>query len=83
LYFVSPANELMVVAIDTSGRAIDFAPPKRLFQVPFRQVPIQRNVFDVTADGSRFLVNTVVDAGAAGSIHWVLNWWSDLPGAVR
>jgi Tol biopolymer transport system component len=83
LYFVSPSNELMMVAIDGTAAAFDFVPPKRLFQVPFRQVPIQRNVFDVTGNGSRFLVNTVVDGGAAGSIQWVLNWTADLPDAAR
>jgi Tol biopolymer transport system component/predicted Ser/Thr protein kinase len=77
LYYVSPGNEVMAVEIDTTRDSVDFGVPRGLFQVPFREAPIQRNVFDVTADGQRFLVNA--SAGArAGSITWVLNWHEEL-----
>jgi hypothetical protein len=82
LYYVSPANEVMSVETDTTRDSFDFGAPRALFQVPFREAPIQRNVFDVTADGQRFLVN--VNAGSrAGSIAWVLNWIADLNAAQR
>jgi hypothetical protein len=67
----------MAVEIDTTRDSVDFGVPRGLFQVTFREAPIQRNVFDVTADGQRFLVNA--SAGArAGSITWVLNWHEEL-----
>ena len=46
LYYVSPANEVMAVDIDMTRDAIDFGVARALFQVPFREAPIQRNVFD-------------------------------------
>ncbi len=84
LYYLSPANEVMAVDISTAGDAVDFGVPHALFQVPFRESPVQRNVFDVTADGQRFLVNTLVEGSRSGSITWVLNWAADLvPGTAR
>ena len=38
----------------------------------------QRNVFDVTADGARFLVNTLADGEGSVPITWVLNWTAEL-----
>ena len=47
--------------------------PHPLFQVSFRRTPAQRNVFDVTADGQRFLVNALVEGAHSAPITWVLN----------
>lgn len=33
-----------------------------------------RSFYDVSADGQRFLVNTVVDEGTSGPITLVVNW---------
>jgi len=52
--------------------------PQPLFQVPFRLASFQRNVFDVTADGQRFLVNTLVEGALSAPITWVLNWTAEL-----
>ncbi len=52
--------------------------PHALFQVSFRRTPTQRNVFDVTADGQRFLVNTLVEGTRSAPITWVLNWPAEL-----
>jgi hypothetical protein len=54
--------------------------PQLLFQVPFRRQALpQRNVFDVTPDGQRFLVNTTLEGDDPGSqINWVLNWAAEL-----
>ena len=68
----------MAVDIDASGDAPIVGMPHQLFQVPFRQTPVQRNVFDVSADGERFLVNTLVEAALSAPITWVLNWTAEL-----
>ncbi len=52
--------------------------PHPLFQVSFRRTPTQRNVFDVTADGQRFLVSTRVQGALSVPITWVLNWTAEL-----
>ncbi len=77
LYYVTPDDQLMVVDIDATGDVPIVGIPQPLFQVPFRR-GTQRNVFDVTADGQRFLVNTLVAGGGAAPITWVLNWAAQL-----
>ena len=78
VYYVSPDNELMAVDVDAGGDAPTMGIPHALFQVPFRRIPIQRNPFDVTADGERFLVNTLVEGALYAPITWVLNWAAEL-----
>ena len=68
----------MAVDIDGSGDAPIVGIPHPLFQVPFRRTPNPRNVFDVTADGQRFLVNTLVEGALSAPITWVLNWTAEL-----
>ena len=71
-------NELMAVDIDVAGDAPTVGIPHVLFQAPFRQSPPQRNSYDVTADGQRFLVNTLVEGALSAPITWVLNWTAEL-----
>ena len=78
LYYVTDGTQLMAVDIDAAGDAPIIGIPRPLFQVPFRQTPAPRNVFDVTPDGQRFLVNTVVEGAGAAPITWVLNWTAEL-----
>ena len=78
LYYLSLDNELMAVDIDAAGDAPTVGIPHVLFQAPFRQSPPQRNSYDVTADGQRFLVNTLVEGALSAPITWVLNWAAEL-----
>ncbi|MDP7690334.1 MAG: DegT/DnrJ/EryC1/StrS family aminotransferase [Vicinamibacterales bacterium] len=79
LYWTTENNQLMAVDIDVTGDApIVIGTPQQLFEAPFRQTPIQRNVFDVSADGERFLVNTLVEGALSAPITWVLNWPAEL-----
>ena len=77
LYYITPDDQLMVVDIDATGDVPIVGIPQPLFQVPFRRAT-QRNVFDVTADGQRFLVNTLVEGARTAPITWVLNWAEQL-----
>ena len=43
-----------------------------------QRTPTPRNVFDVTADGQRFLVSTRVEGALSASITWVLNRAAEL-----
>ena len=78
LYYLSLDNELMAVDIDVTGDAPTVGIPHVLFQAAFRQNPPQRNSYDVTADGQRFLVNTVVEGALSTPITWVINWTAEL-----
>ena len=51
--------------------------PQRLFHLASDQTYMQRNPFDVTADGQRFLVNALVEESLS-TITWVLNWTAEL-----
>ena len=80
LYYVSLDGELMAVDVEAVGDTLERGTiPQPLFPLSSRiPDPDPRNVFDVTADGQRFLVNTLVEGPGSTSITWVLNWTADL-----
>jgi Tol biopolymer transport system component len=58
LYFLSSERELMAAAVDPRGTDLGAGAPQRLFEIRFPYG--QYHAFDVTADGQKFLVNTLV-----------------------
>jgi Tol biopolymer transport system component len=58
LYFLSSDRSIMASTVNVSGSTIDVGVPQPLFDVRFPWG--QYHAFDVTADGQRFLVNTLV-----------------------
>jgi hypothetical protein len=77
LYFTSDGNLMSVdVALIPSFRA---GIPKALFRVPIfgGGGTLGQNRWDLTADGQRFLINTIGSGGAA-PITVVLNWQAGL-----
>ena len=68
----------MAVDIEAAGDTPVVGIPQPLFQVPFSRSSFPRNVFDVTTDGQRFLVNTFVEGALGAPITWVLNWTAEL-----
>jgi len=78
LYF-APDNRLMSVEVSTTGVSFQAGVPKPLFKAP---APVLLGVvigdnWDVTADGQRFLVNTIEDSNLQ-PITVVLNWQAGL-----
>ncbi|MCI0606303.1 protein kinase [bacterium] len=77
LFYISLDGKMMSVAIKP-GDNFEASPPVPLFSTnlgvldPDFYGGSQR--YDVTADGSRFLVNTVVVAGTPPSMHIITNW---------
>jgi len=66
-----------VTAVDVSTEAPTFAhgTPKALLDTPIlRSEDHPGEQYAVTADGQRFLVNTLADAGASAPISVVFNW---------
>jgi Tol biopolymer transport system component len=56
IFYIDLDNRLTAVTIDDSGPNIDIGTPRPLFRVRLRA---NTRAFEVNADGSRFLVNTV------------------------
>ena len=72
LYYVDPDNMLMAAAVNGDGASVEVGAARPLF----RAVPGgPRYFYDATADGQRFLVNTLSQvSGATQSVTVVVNW---------
>ena len=58
LFYLSPTRRIMAVDVDGRGAELEAAAPRPLFEI---RLPYgQYHAFDVTADGQKFLVNTLV-----------------------
>jgi eukaryotic-like serine/threonine-protein kinase len=80
LFYMAPDQKLMAVAIKTSP-AFEADSPNPLFQVHVdmsQGIDGIRNHYDVTGDGQRFLVNTVVEEPPSAVITVILNWTAAL-----
>ena len=76
LYYL--ARDGTMVAVRVNGQGTDFAVEgeRRLFAT--RVNTAGRSPYDVSADGQRFLVNTIVEAVAPSPITLVVNWGAAL-----
>ncbi len=81
LFYVAPDGKLMAVAIRTHASKVHFeaSQPQPLFQTSIpSNIPLRQSFFyDVTADGRRFLVNTV-QGGLNQAINVWVNWQAGL-----
>jgi eukaryotic-like serine/threonine-protein kinase len=77
LFYISPDKKIMSVTINDSP---NFEPsvPKALFQTQIVSNIESRNHYVVTADGQRFLVNTLQKEIATAPINVVVNWSATL-----
>ena len=78
LFFVAPDGSLMSAAI-TPGPKFDFTAPRVLFKTGLTDPAIQR--FVATADGNRFLFNTLPEGDRAATtttLQVMLNWTNGL-----
>jgi Tol biopolymer transport system component len=77
LFYISPDRQLMTVTIRTGSDSshCEIGVPTPLFQTGIRYSFVSRFFFyDVTADGQRFLINTVPEAGTLSAVTVVVNW---------
>ncbi|MGH9717485.1 MAG: protein kinase domain-containing protein, partial [Candidatus Acidiferrales bacterium] len=72
LFFLTMGNRLMEADLTMKGDSLQVKSIEPLFQMslPTTNAPL----FDVTRDGSRFIVATSADPAASGSITLLLNW---------
>jgi len=72
LFFLDLSGKMMAVEVPTSGEKFDPGAPKALFDTR-----MAGNGYDVSKDG-RFLIPTLVGAGANQSMMVVVNWTAGL-----
>jgi hypothetical protein len=76
LYYIARDGKLMAAAVNGQGQEFEVSGVRPLFEV--RTNAGGRYPFDVSADGQRFLVNTIIEATAQPPITLVVNWASAL-----
>jgi Tol biopolymer transport system component len=79
LFYISADGKLTAVPVTTDGATFSAGTPHPLFnvEVPEPNPPFPTD-YAVTADGQRFLVNTIVDQPTRPALTVILNWTADL-----
>jgi len=78
LFFIAPDRKLMAVDVKLEGSLFEAGVPKVLFQTNVPSYPNPRNVYDVSADGQRFILVTPPEETSSTPITVVANWTTDL-----
>ena len=78
LYFLSMGNRLIEADLEINGKSVQVKSLHRLFQLSLPTFTAPS--FDVTPDGSRFVVITSVDPTASRSIGLLQDWKAKLEG---
>lgn len=75
IFYMSPNNMLMAAAVNGQGSGFEVGTVTSLFQTCARRGAFSMYyAYDVSADGQRFLVNSVVGEPASAPITLVVNW---------
>jgi Tol biopolymer transport system component len=79
LFYISADGKLTEVPVTTDGPTFSAGTPHVLFDVEIPEPnPPYPTDYAVTADGQRFLVNTVVDQSTRPALTVILNWTAAL-----
>ena len=79
LFYISVDGKLTAVPVTTDGAIFSAGTPQALFDVEIPEAnPPYPTDYVVTADGQRFLVNTLVDQPTRPALTVILNWAADL-----
>jgi len=74
IYYLGPDRKLMAVEVKATATTFETGRPRELFQTRVVTAPPFSHTYDVTADGQRFLMNTVLEAEGPPPITVVMNW---------
>jgi len=72
ILYVNAERTMMSVPVNGAGARFEAGTPSPLFQVD--HVPSAGPIFDVTADGQRFIVNTAVPSKVPPHVVVIVNW---------
>jgi hypothetical protein len=80
IFYLDRDNKLMAASVNGQGPSLVVGAVRPLFEVhsSAEESLGYWYVYDVSADGQRFIVNTIVDQKASAPITLVVNWTADL-----
>ncbi len=79
LFFVAADGQMMSSAVKTGGAEFEFSAPKPLFKTRMLALGIYNfHEFDVSPDGQRFLIGTLIGEPTAPPPTVILNWTAAL-----
>jgi hypothetical protein len=78
LFFVADSGKMISVEIKKSGTELEFGTPKTLFQTHMHNRYSILHEYDVSPDGQRFLIGTLIGESKAPPPTVILNWTADL-----
>ncbi len=73
IFYLAPDDKLMAVSLSEKGAGLEVATPQPLFPVRLKRWRFGRG-YDVTADGKRFVVNTLLSSESGSPLTLVVNW---------
>jgi len=78
LFFVAADGQMMSSAVKTGGTEFEFAAPKPLFKTRMLAWTTNFHEYDVSPDGQRFLIGTLIGETKAPPPTVILNWSASL-----
>jgi dipeptidyl aminopeptidase/acylaminoacyl peptidase len=78
LFYIADDGQLMSVSVKTTGAEFGYSAAKPLFKTRMQARSRLFHEYDVTADGQRFLIGTLIGESKAAPPTVILNWMADL-----
>ena len=76
LFFQTPDQQMMAVDVRENGASLQLGTPHALFKATTVSAP--EGPYAVSADGKKFIINTVTTQGGSEPLTLVTNWTADL-----
>jgi hypothetical protein len=74
IFYIAPDRKLMAVQLTTKNGTLEPGPPVALFQTRIVRPSFVLFQYDVSADGQRFLINSLPREDAAAPLTLLSNW---------
>jgi hypothetical protein len=78
LFYVAADGQMMSSAVKTNGTDIEFGTPKALFKTRMLAWASGFHEYDVSLDGQRFLIGTLIGDTKAQPPTVIMNWTAAL-----
>jgi Tol biopolymer transport system component len=82
LYYMTSDGDMMVAPVDPGGDSFQAGRPRLLFHSARPLPGTPWNLYDVSSDGQRFLVNIPFELSAVAPIEVLTNWTQKLTGSM-